>query len=159
MTGQDPLIEALNTFAGSYRRELTGAMLARLGLEPRTPDEDTDLVNAAFRALAAGGEALRWEPFFFDWFCKDEARAMSGPRGDIYRDEGFAEFRRLLAPYLPERPERLAADYFRRPEPEELLYDEIEAMWAPIAADDDWTGFDAKLARLELARQAYDLRV
>lgn len=158
VTGQDPLVEALNTFSGHYRRELTAAMLARLGLTPRGGEEDAELVNAAFRALAAGGEPLRWEPFFFDWFCKDEARALAGPRGDLYRAEGFAEFRRLLASYRPERPQRLAADYFRRPEPEELLYEEIEAIWAPIAADDDWTAFHAKLKAIEVARKAYDLR-
>ncbi|MFC3080054.1 protein adenylyltransferase SelO [Phenylobacterium terrae] len=157
VTGHDPLVEALNTFSGHYRRELTAAMLARLGLQSRSPDEDADLVNAAFRAIAAGGERLRWEPFFFDWFCKDEARALKGPRGDIYEGEGFAEFRRLLAPYAPERPERLAAGYFARAEPEELLYDEIEALWAPIAQGDDWSAFQAKLEAIEVARQAYGL--
>ena len=35
---------------------------------------------------------------------------------------------------LAERPERLADPYFAQPEPEELLYDQIEALWAPIAA-------------------------
>ncbi|MET0294781.1 MAG: protein adenylyltransferase SelO, partial [Phenylobacterium sp.] len=137
VTESEPLVEALNTFAGAYRRELTAAMLERLGLAPRTPDEDVDLVNAAFQALAAGGEPLRWEPFFFDWFCKGEARALAGPRAEIYGGEGFAAFRRLLAAYEPERPERLDHPYFTRSEPEELLYDEIEALWAPIAAADD----------------------
>uniref|UniRef100_UPI002E336332 protein adenylyltransferase SelO family protein n=1 Tax=Phenylobacterium sp. TaxID=1871053 RepID=UPI002E336332 len=157
VTGQDPLVEALNTFAGHYRRELTAAMLARLGLKARTPDADTEFVNAAFKAIAAGGERLRWEPFFFDWFCRDDARALKGPRGDIYQAEGFADFRQLLAAYEPDRPERLSADYFARPEPEELLYDEIEAIWARIAEGDDWSAFQAKLASIEVARQAYAL--
>ena len=53
------------------------------------------------------------------------------------------------------RPERLAQDYFRRPDPQELLYDEIQALWAPIAQADDWTLFHAKLAAIETARQAW----
>ena len=46
--------------------------------------------------------------------------------------------RARLQPYEADRPERLDAAYFRRAEPEELLYDEIEAIWAPIAERDDW---------------------
>jgi uncharacterized protein YdiU (UPF0061 family) len=58
---QDEVVDALNTFPGAYARALRGAMLARLGLQPRAEEEDVELVNAAFRALAAGGERLRWE--------------------------------------------------------------------------------------------------
>jgi hypothetical protein len=56
-----------------------------------------------------------------------------------------------------DRPERLAAPYFTRAEPEELLYDEIEALWAAIAERDDWPPFEAKLERIEVARQGWAL--
>jgi len=154
---QEPLVEALNGFAPAYRAALAAAMLDRLGLTPRSPDEDAALVNAGFRAIATGGERLRWEPFFFDWFGGGEARALAGVRGDIYAGEGFTEFRGLLKAYRADRPERLDAAYFARPEPEELLYDEIEAIWAGIAERDDWSAFHAKLAAIEAARQAYAL--
>jgi uncharacterized protein YdiU (UPF0061 family) len=155
----DPLVEALNRFGPAYTRELVAAMLMRLGLKPRGEEADAALVQAAFAAMAEGGEALRWEPFFFDWFCKDEARALAGPRAGLYPAEAFAEFRALLAPYEADRPERLADPYFARPEPEELLYDQIEALWAPIADRDDWQAFDAKLAAIERARLAWGLTV
>jgi hypothetical protein len=58
----------------------------------------------------------------------------------------------------PERPERLDDPYFAAAEPEELLYDQIEALWAPIAEDDDWSAFEAKLAGIEAARVAWGLR-
>ncbi|MDB5443858.1 MAG: hypothetical protein JWP73_2234 [Phenylobacterium sp.] len=157
VTGSDPLVEALNGFGAAYRRELIAAMLDRLGLKPRGEAEDAAFVQAMFRALAAGSEPLRWEPFFFDWFCKDEARALAGPRAWIYRGEGFAEFRRLLEAYEPDRPGRLGHAYFARPEPEELLYDEIEAIWAAIAERDDWSAFEAKLAGVDAARRAWGL--
>ena len=108
-------------------------MLRRLGLKPKDDEADVALVNAAFRAISTGGEALRWEPFFFDWFGGDAARAMGSVRGEIYAGEGFEEFRRLLAEQPADRPERLADPYFARTEPEELLIDEIEAIWAAIA--------------------------
>ncbi|MFN3523525.1 MAG: protein adenylyltransferase SelO [Phenylobacterium sp.] len=158
VTEREPLVTVLNGFPPAYRGALTSAMLNRLGVKVRGDERDPDLVNAAFRALASGGERLRWEPFFFDWFCANEARAMAGPRADLYGQEAFADFRRLLAQAEPERPERLQADYFARPEPEELLYDEIEAIWAPIDERDDWSAFEAKLDAIETARQAWDLR-
>lgn len=154
VTGQDPLVEALNGFAAAYRSELTGAMLMRLGLKSRGDEADVALVQAAFKALAAGGERLRWEPFFFDWFC---GRTPDGPRADLYAGEDFADFRAAVAGFEAARPERLEHPYFRRAEPEELLYDEIEAIWAPIAGADDWAPFQAKLAAIETAREAWGL--
>ena len=153
----EPLIAALQGFASAYRQELIKAMLDRLGLRPKGGDQDAGFVQAALRAIAEGAEPLRWEPFFFDWFCGDEARALASVRGGIYRGEGFAEFRRLIAAYEPERPERLADPYFGRAEPEELLYDQIEALWAPIAEADDWSAFEAKLEAIEAARLAWAL--
>ncbi|MDB5424189.1 MAG: hypothetical protein JWQ29_1605, partial [Phenylobacterium sp.] len=157
VAASDPLVDALNGFGPAYRLELTAAMLARLGVQPRGIEADGALVQAMFAAFAEGGERLRWEPFFFDWFCGDEARALAGVRGDLYGGEAVLEFRRLLAGYQAERPERLADPYFARPEPEELLYDQIEAIWAPIAEADDWSDFAAKLASIEAARLAWGL--
>jgi uncharacterized protein YdiU (UPF0061 family) len=159
LTEKEPLIEALQGFAPAYRRELTAAMLNRLGVKPRDEETDTNLVNAAFRALAEGGEPLRWEPFFFDWFggTMSAGRALAGPRGELYTHEAALVFRAILHGYEAERPERLAHPYFARPEPEELLYDEIEALWAAIAERDDWAPFNAKLAAIGEAREAWRL--
>jgi len=151
------LVDALNGFSPAYRRELAQAMLQRLGMQAKDEAADIELVNAAFRALASGGEALRWEPFFFDWFAGGEARALAGPRAGVYANDAFTAFRALLAGHAPERPERLADAYFARPEPEELLYDDIEAIWAAVAERDDWSAFTAKLDAIETARQAYAL--
>ena len=153
----EPLVEALNGFGAAYRAELAAAMVMRLGLKAQGGEADAALAQASFRAVSEGGEALRWEPFFFDWFCGDVRRAEASARGPIYRGEGFAEFRRLIASREPDRPERLADPYFAAAEPEELLYDQIEALWAPIAGADDWSAFEAKLASIEAARLAWGL--
>ncbi|MDP2214437.1 protein adenylyltransferase SelO [Phenylobacterium sp.] len=153
----EPLVEALNGFAGRYRTELAAAMVRRLGVRSRGAEADSSLAQAAFQALAAGGEPLRWEPFFFDWFGGDEARALAGVRGDIYRQEGFADFRAQLATFEPVKPDALNHAYFAASEPQELIYEEIEAIWARIDQADDWSAFDAKLAALDTARQAYGL--
>ena len=156
-TSSDALVAALSGFGAAYQRELAAAVRERLGVAARTPEEDQALAQALFRALAEGGDELRWEPLFFDWFCGDEGRALKGPRAGLYGGEAFADFRRLLGTYAPDRPERLADAYFAREEPQELLYDEIEAIWAEIAEGDDWRAFHAKLASLEAARRAWGL--
>uniref|UniRef100_B0SZC8 Protein nucleotidyltransferase YdiU n=1 Tax=Caulobacter sp. (strain K31) TaxID=366602 RepID=B0SZC8_CAUSK len=160
VTDDAGLIAALNTFSDLYRDALRAAMLDRLGVKSRSAEDDVALVQAAFAALAAGaGDSLRWEPFFFDWFCGEasEARALAGPRAGLYGQDTFLDFRRQLATFEPERPERLESPVFNGLEPEEMLIDEVEALWAPIAQADDWSPLHAKLGRLEAARVAYAL--
>jgi len=155
----DPLVEALNDFSGLYRDALRRAMLARLGLKSQGEAADLALVNTAFKALAEGGEDLRWEPFFFDWFGgqASEARALSSPRQALYGGDAFIDFRAQLGDFETERPERLQHPYFAGPEPEELVYGQIEALWTPIAEADDWSAFEAKLAAIERARVGWGL--
>jgi uncharacterized protein YdiU (UPF0061 family) len=155
----EALSEALNGFSAAYRAALTAAMLDRLGLAARSPDEDIDLVNLAFRALASAGEhadRLRWEPFFFDWLGGEasEQRALNGPRGDLYGGEAFLAFRAALAGREAVRPERLSSAYFARPDPQELIYEEIEQIWSAVAERDDWGPFNGKLAAIEGMRAA-----
>ncbi len=154
----EPLVDALNGFAAAYRASLGAAMLARLGVTARDEAADLDLVNAAFRALVDGGEALRWEPFFVDWYggAASEARAMGGVRAELYGSEAFVAFRTLLGSYSASPAVDLSADYFERPDPEELLYDEIESIWAAIADRNDWSPFEAKLAAIEGARRGWN---
>jgi uncharacterized protein YdiU (UPF0061 family) len=154
------LAAALERFPGLYRDALRQAMVRRLGVCGGDVADEQALVSSAFRALAAGGAALRWEPFFFDWFGGEASadRALQGPRGSLYREATFTEFRSLLQAFEPDRPERLMSPVFSRGEPEELLYDESEALWAAIAEKDDWAPFNAKLARLDAVRVAYGFK-
>lgn len=153
----EALSEALNGFGPAYGRELSAAMLRRLNLKPVDEESDTALAAAAFQALAEGGDALRWEPFFFDWFGGADSRALTGPRAGVYQGEAARTFRALVAGREAADPSALDHPYFQRSDPEELLYDEIEAIWAKIAESDDWSGLDAKLARIREAGAAYGM--
>ncbi|HZC17496.1 MAG TPA: protein adenylyltransferase SelO family protein, partial [Caulobacteraceae bacterium] len=155
----EPLARALNGFSPAYRDALRAAMLNRLGLRARDAEADVALVNLAFRALAEAGEGVRWEPFFFDWFggAASEDRALGGSRAGLYGGEQALAFRAALRDFEPEGPARLAGAYFAGAEPEELLYDQIEALWAPIAERDDWSAFNGKLSAIEQARIAWGL--
>lgn len=153
----EPLTDALNGFGPAYIRELRAAFLMRLGVLSLGEAADQRLLDATLALLREGGAALRWEPLFFDWFggFASSARALSGPRARIYQGEAFDAFRFALMEHEPDRIARLEHPMFAAREPEEMLIDEVEAIWSAIDADDDWAPFAAKLARLEAARAAW----
>ena len=150
----EPLTEALNGFGPAYIRQLRAAFLDRLGVRSLGEAADQRLLDTTLALLREGGAELRWEPLFFDWFTGfgSSARALSGPRAKLYQTKAFADFRFALFEHEPDRPERLEAPLFARPEPEEMLIDEVEAIWAAIDRDDDWSPFGDKLGRLEALR-------
>jgi uncharacterized protein YdiU (UPF0061 family) len=153
------LTEALNGFGPAYIRHLRAAFLNRLGVKSLGEAADQRLLDATLALLRDKGEALRWEPLFFDWFggFSSGARALGGARGNIYQGEAFDAFRFALLEHEPDRPERLEHPMFATPEPEEMLIDEVEAIWSAIDQGDDWSPLYAKLARLEAARIAWVL--
>ncbi|GAA0193978.1 uncharacterized protein YdiU (UPF0061 family) [Brevundimonas nasdae] len=158
--GPEGLTEALNSFGPAYIRELRAAFLMRLGVLSLGEAADQRLLDAALALLRENGEAMRWEPLFFDWFggFASSARALSGPRGKLYQGEAFDAFRFALMEHEPDRIERLEHPMFAAREPEEMLIDEVETIWSAIAAADDWSPLNAKLARLEAARTAWGFR-
>jgi len=153
------LTEALNGFGPAYIRHLRAAFLNRLGVKSLSEAADQRLLDATLALLRDKGEALRWEPFFFDWFggFSSSARALGGVRGKTYQGEAFDAFRFALLEHEPDRPERLEHSMFAVAEPEEMLIDEVEALWSAIEQGDDWGPLHAKLARLDAARQAWAL--
>ncbi len=158
----EPLTDAVNGFGPAYIRELRAAFLMRLGVRSLGEAADQRLLDATLALLRAnseaGGEALRWEPLFFDWFggFASSARALAGPRARVYQGEAFDAFRFALFEHEPDRAERLEHPVFARPDPEEMLIEEVESLWAAIDRDDDWRPFEDKLARVEAARRAHD---
>jgi uncharacterized protein YdiU (UPF0061 family) len=151
-----PLTEALNGFGPAYIRHLRAAFLERLGVKSLGEAADQRLLDSTLALQREGGEAIRWEPLFYDWFggFASSARALAGPRAALYQTKAFADFRFALFEHEPDRPERLEHPVFAAAEPEEMLIDEVEALWAAIDADNDWSLLHDKLARLEATRAA-----
>lgn len=150
ITDAQPLVDALNGFGPLFQAALRRAVCDRLAVRQSGEEQDARLTEATFALLAAGAPALRWEPLFHDWRGgpSAEARAMSGPRAETYRTDAGVRFRQALAGYEP-LPAFIASDAV---EPEEMLIDEVEAIWAAIDERDDWAPFHDKLARLAALR-------
>jgi len=130
----DPLIATLETFAPRYQPQITAALLWRLGVLPRTPEDDRALVQAMERALHASAAPL--DRFFFDVF------GGTLPAG---YGEAWQPFSDALAAYAP-RKDR--SHRYWQGEPCSMLIDEVEAIWSPIADADDWRALESKVAAI-----------
>jgi uncharacterized protein YdiU (UPF0061 family) len=154
----EPLVASLNTFADRYRAELQAAVCARLNIAPQG-EGDEALVAALFGLLATLDADGSFEGVFYDWFGGklSQDRAMGGPRASHYQGAAFEAFRDTLSGYVCADPGKLKHPRFAEPNPETLLIDEIETLWADIAHGDDWSRFNAKLEAIETWREALGL--
>lgn len=152
------LIEALAAAADRYRFEVTGRFLARLGLAPRSHDEDSLLLRAWLGFLR--DSQAPWEQAFFDWFGGEAsaARAERSPERARYQGEAFEHWRALAAAYEPERPERLAHAAFAAERPPSMEIEEVERIWAAIDEHDDWAPLYAKIGAVRAYGAALDLK-
>ncbi|CAM3204521.1 protein adenylyltransferase SelO family protein [Asticcacaulis taihuensis] len=153
----EPLIASFNDFNRRYEQELGLAICRRLNLTPQ-PDNAL-LATALYDFLATLRSDGSFEGLFYDWFggILSEMRALSGPRAASYTGEVFTAFHDMLKTYDTAAPEKLDHPRFKQADPETLLIDEIEAIWAQIALEDDWAPFEAKLAAIEEYRQSLAL--
>jgi uncharacterized protein YdiU (UPF0061 family) len=154
VASEEALNAGLEKFPAAYERAMSEAVCRRLGVEPRGEEENAMLAAALFSWLAATGAPF--ERVFFDWFCgpASGARAAQSPLAALYEEPGFADLKSRLLAATPARPERLAHPYFSRSEASTVLIDEVEAIWAAIAGDDDWSRLEAKLAEIGEMREA-----
>ncbi len=157
---EEQLASALGAYEPAYQASFSRHTLALLGLEdgPSLQD-DLELLQALYGWLTESGAS--WAQTFFDWFGGEASanRAAEGPASNRYQEKGFEAVRRQLSERTPADPEKLRASYFTADKPVTLLIDEIEALWAPIADDDDWSAFEEKLEHIEAARLALNLPV
>ncbi len=149
------LEDALKRYAPAYQAALRARMFARLGLAPGEMADDIAFLAEFFRWMTDTGAS--WPQVFHDWFCADAARADAGPQAALYAGAGFAATRAGFAARAPVRPERLAHAALQRPTPATLLIDDVEGLWAPIAAVDDWSLFHATIGEIDALREALDL--
>lgn len=157
ITDSEALVESLNAFSKRYQSELEVAICARLNVRPQ--DDNADLVAAFYELAATVRVDGSFEGIFYDWFggTISENRALSGPRVSLYSGDYFEDFYSVLKTYEAADPGKLNHPRFQQSDPETLLIDEIETIWTDISAEDDWTKFNTKLARIDIYRQALNL--
>ncbi|CAH0497476.1 protein adenylyltransferase SelO [Novosphingobium sp. CECT 9465] len=129
-----PLIEALNRFPELYQRAMARRWCWRLGVEQRGLDEDTALIGACEQAMGNSGAGP--DAFFF---------AHRGGRGPFPDTAEAGALKAALEPYVATQRDH---PYWTDSTPQSMLIDEVEAIWRPIAEDDDWSALHAKVAAI-----------
>lgn len=149
---------ALNRFWPAFQRAIHAAILERLALRPLGPEADGEFVATLFEVLYA--TRAPYEQFFFDWRGGrlSQERAARSPSSELYASAAFAPLREMLVSRDPVTSHGLDHPYFARQRPRSLLIEEMEALWAPIAAHDDWSALNHALDEIELMRDAYAAR-
>ncbi len=144
-------------FEPAIRKEFTDAMLRRVGVQPRDAVSDNELVRALWMFLSE--TKAPFEQTFFDWFggLKSAERASNSPSKDHYANPAFAAVRDALKDFVPREGVDLSHPYFSRPVACSMLIEEVEAIWKPIADNDDWSVFHTKLKAIDEMREAYGL--
>ncbi|WP_426167495.1 protein adenylyltransferase SelO family protein [Sandarakinorhabdus sp. DWP1-3-1] len=142
----EELRPALEAFPDRYQAALVTAMLARLGVA--SGPDDTGLVRAIETALTTS--RMNPDRFWFDW--RGGTRRGASPADAIYDGDAFAAFRAIVPAYAGPPPSH---EYWSDAEPCTMLIDEVEAIWAPIAAADDWSALHAKIAAIRRMGEAH----
>ena len=153
--GTDGLGELLDGYRAAFSDAFTPRLLDRLGVSSQGAERDGALVTATLELLDES--KAPFDAFFHHFFGGPERRAfaLASPGAPLYRGRAFDAFFEALSPYTPAAPGAADTPYFQRPAPATLLIDDIEALWARIAEQDDWGGFEAKVAELQARRRAH----
>jgi uncharacterized protein YdiU (UPF0061 family) len=138
----EPISAVLHDWAERFHRALAAALVRRLGVAPGSEEDDRVLARALVAALGTRAEGI--DRFFFDW------RGGRVPAGETYDRDEF----RAVAELLKGRERAAEHPYWSDPAPCSMHIEEVEAIWAPIAAADDWSLFEAKVAAVRRMGEA-----
>jgi len=132
-------LPTLKSNADHYRERLCYHIFRRLGLERRSLDTDTAFVLATFKYLE--DSQMSWPQFWHDWQggADQKGAAHQSPNAEFYQGDGFEDWYQQLSQFTANAPEAGGREL------SSLLYEEIEALWAPIDQDDDWSVFHDKV--------------
>lgn len=153
----DDLSQAMSAYEPAYQESFAAHTLALLGLQRASELRDDLLFLQEYYAWMTHSGA-HWPQTFFDWFggAASRDRASVSPQSDLYKTDEFQNVRGLIEARTPARPERLNHAYFQAERPVDLIVETVEALWDPIAADDNWAPLQEHLDWIDQARLAYD---
>ena len=146
----EEMAPAVEAFADHFQAALRDLIFARLGIVPRELERDLPVLVEIQTALVK--QSVEIDRFFFDW-RGGRARGPS-PADAPYQAEQFTGLAASLAEY-DAAPGALDHPYWSDPAPCSMHIDEVEAIWARIDQDDDWTALEAKIAAVRRMAEAY----
>ncbi|MCR9268748.1 MAG: YdiU family protein [Hyphomonadaceae bacterium] len=152
----DELSKSMTAYEPAYQESFAAHTLALLGLERQSSLRDDLLFLQDFYGWLTESGA-NWPQTFFDWFGGEASlkRAANSPQAALYERPDFEKIRKQITTRTPVRVDRLEHSYFQAARPVDLLIETVEALWSPIADQDDWGPLHAHLDKIDQARCAY----
>lgn len=138
------LLAALEAFPDHYQRALRDRFFERLGLAVSSDlKSELDFVLQTFKWLEASQVGLA--QFYLDFHANANAlsRAKKSPNKEFYAGTDFEDWYANFSRFDPVGESRTYEDVVT------LHHSEIEQLWAPIAAHDDWSLFEKKIKDLK----------
>ncbi len=135
LTDAPPLIAALERFGPLYMAAIGRRWCWRLGLVSKGTEADAAMVAACEAALATSGQQP--DDFFF------RHRGGRSAQGA------------LAAAFHGYEPVADGHPYWADPDPQSMLIEEVEAIWADIAERDDWAALETKIAAIRRMGEAH----
>ena len=154
-------VERLEKLVQRYQDMLEPAMITatcrRLGIDASW-DSAGEMVAAYMQALKS--TQVGFDEACFDWYGGEAGlnKAKSHARGSIYQSRDFAKAYDLLSQAPTDVDAQPDHRYFQNDNPMHLRVDQVEAIWAPIAATDDWSPLRSALAQIHDMSDAYGWR-
>ena len=145
---QKDLEDRLATFYPLLEARLAKQMQWRLGV---VFDEDDPVRDAALARDIFG--AAKQSQCGFDQMFHDLYGGKA--RVDSYDDDCWRPVLETLQAAKPRNPTALDHPHFQSAKAVSMTIDEVEAIWAPIAASDDWSLLSDKITAIHQMRHAY----
>lgn len=160
LSSQEDLQAALDHYQPTFAAALAHCAVRRLGRQPKDPKDNDALAQALLAFLERGDKGqVPMEGVFFDLFAAapTDPRVTDSPRAEFYQGPAFEKLASQLEDFacVPLSPARRS--HFERETPCELTHPVVQAIWAPIHQNDDWSAFCSKIAEIEATRRAYAL--
>ncbi len=143
---EEVLNEALHTFAPAYEQAVGHAFSARFGVSGL----DAKFASQFLQWMNETGAPF--EQVIFDHYA--HGKGENSPVKELYDKPDWQPLKDHLA--AAPRAKNASRDhvYFRQPKPCTMLINEVEDLWVPIAEEDNWAAFSAKLLQIGLMRDA-----
>jgi uncharacterized protein YdiU (UPF0061 family) len=143
------LEDCLHGFYATLEAALAKAVQRRLGIAFDTADDERDAMLARQFFTAAKASDHGFDQIFHDLYG-------GVPRRAGYDDDAWTPLLDILSGARPIRPNALQHPHFKQTHAVSLTIDEVEALWAPIAAEDNWQPLAEKITAIRSMRAALD---
>ncbi len=138
----------LSSFYRLVEAKLANQIKWRLGVVFDQDDVERDAALARDLFGAAKISQYSFDQIFHDLYG-------GNPRVDGYFADHWKPVLDCLQDAHPRSSTALSHPYFKSQKALSMTIEEVEAIWAPIAADDDWSVLSRKLAAIHQMREAY----